>query len=78
MCLLVALLIEPQTLGGTIIGVYLHQIFPSYLILLLLIIVMTLTTIRTTMKVCDLPNRSYLLALFIIREYRYTKKRGQL
>jgi len=46
----VALLIEPQTLGGTIVGVYLHQIFPSYLILLLLTIVMTLTTIRTTMK----------------------------
>eukprot|EP00026_Physarum_polycephalum_P007587 Phypoly_transcript_07651.p1 GENE.Phypoly_transcript_07651~~Phypoly_transcript_07651.p1 ORF type:complete len:492 (+),score=41.04 Phypoly_transcript_07651:75-1550(+) len=46
----VALLIEPQTLGGTIIGVYLHQIFPSWLILLLLIIVMLLTTIRTTMK----------------------------
>lgn len=46
----VALLIEPQTLGGTVVGVYLHQIFPSWVILLLLIIVMSITTIRTTLR----------------------------
>eukprot|EP00026_Physarum_polycephalum_P006878 Phypoly_transcript_06931.p1 GENE.Phypoly_transcript_06931~~Phypoly_transcript_06931.p1 ORF type:complete len:475 (+),score=42.28 Phypoly_transcript_06931:38-1462(+) len=46
----VALLIEPQTLGGTIVGVYLHNMFPAYLILALLIIIMTATTVRTAMK----------------------------
>eukprot|EP00026_Physarum_polycephalum_P007771 Phypoly_transcript_07837.p1 GENE.Phypoly_transcript_07837~~Phypoly_transcript_07837.p1 ORF type:complete len:476 (+),score=19.90 Phypoly_transcript_07837:130-1557(+) len=50
----VALLIEPQTLGGTVVGVYLHQMFPSWLILLLLVIAMSLTTIRTTQKAISL------------------------
>lgn len=46
----VALLIEPQTLGGTVFGVFLHQIFPTWLILLLLFIVMGFTAFRTTKK----------------------------
>eukprot|EP01112_Ceratiomyxa_fruticulosa_P018429 TRINITY_DN5880_c0_g1_i1.p1 TRINITY_DN5880_c0_g1~~TRINITY_DN5880_c0_g1_i1.p1 ORF type:complete len:511 (-),score=57.15 TRINITY_DN5880_c0_g1_i1:88-1620(-) len=45
-----ALLIEPLTLLGTTIGVFLHQIFPGYLIILLLAIAMGATTIKTTTK----------------------------
>eukprot|EP01113_Clastostelium_recurvatum_P045815 TRINITY_DN7934_c0_g1_i3.p1 TRINITY_DN7934_c0_g1~~TRINITY_DN7934_c0_g1_i3.p1 ORF type:complete len:439 (-),score=64.84 TRINITY_DN7934_c0_g1_i3:244-1560(-) len=45
-----ALLIEPLTLGGTIIGVFLHQIFPAYLILILLAVAMGITTVKTTTK----------------------------
>lgn len=47
----VALIMEPMTLVGTIIGVYGNKIFPSWLITFLLVILLSFTTYRTIKKV---------------------------
>jgi uncharacterized membrane protein YfcA len=45
-----AILMEPATLSGTMIGVLLYSMFPDWLILGLLIIILILTIILTTIK----------------------------
>ena len=44
------MLMEPMTLAGTILGVNLNQVFPEWLITLLLVILLLATSIRTWKK----------------------------
>jgi len=46
----IALLMEPCTLMGTIIGVILHEIFPDWLIIILLLLTLGFTIYKTTIK----------------------------
>ena len=46
-----AIIMEPITLAGTVIGVYCNVIFPSWLILLCLLLVLALLSIKTLQKV---------------------------
>jgi hypothetical protein len=46
-----ALMLQPLALGGTVLGVLLNFVFPNWLILLLLILVLFFTTYRTSQKV---------------------------
>jgi hypothetical protein len=45
-----AMILQPLSLGGTVIGVLLNTMFPNWLLLLLLILVLAITLERTIMK----------------------------
>jgi uncharacterized membrane protein YfcA len=46
----VCMLLEPATLAGTVIGVFLNVMFPGWLILILVLILLTITTYRMFKK----------------------------
>eukprot|EP00698_Gefionella_okellyi_P022523 TRINITY_DN7483_c0_g1_i1.p1 TRINITY_DN7483_c0_g1~~TRINITY_DN7483_c0_g1_i1.p1 ORF type:complete len:458 (+),score=98.78 TRINITY_DN7483_c0_g1_i1:80-1453(+) len=46
----VALMLEPATLGGTVIGVLFNRMFPSWLITMLLLLLLSYTTYKTMTK----------------------------
>lgn len=45
-----ALVFQPMVLAGTTIGVLLNGIFPEWLILILLMTTLTISTVKTTLK----------------------------
>lgn len=45
-----ALIVQPTSLGGTILGVLFNQIFPDWLVLVLLIVTLVATVVRTAQK----------------------------
>jgi len=49
-----AFMLQPLSIGGTVLGVLLHDVIPSWLVLLLLLIVLLATTYRTAIKGYDL------------------------
>jgi len=46
----IALLMEPLTLAGTIVGVYMNITFPGYLLIVFLVILLSITAYRTFQK----------------------------
>lgn len=52
----VASVLEPSTLLGTVAGVLLNRIFPNWLITILLVLLLGLTSVRTLQKVREPPN----------------------
>ncbi len=48
---LAVLLLEPLMLAGTVVGVLLNSVFPSWLLVALLAVILSYTTFRTTRKV---------------------------
>lgn len=52
----VSLVMEPMTLAGTVVGVYLNKAFPNWLITILLVLLLSYTTYRTIKKVSQRGN----------------------
>ena len=53
----VVLLLEPPTLTGAALGVLLNRVLPASVTFVLLVLILGLTTVRTTMRGCRLLNQ---------------------